>query len=268
MIAFRKMHGLGNDFAILDGRTAPIVLKQDEIIALCDRRRGVGCDQLVVLEPACQGDVFMRIYNPDGSESGACGNATRCVADIMMTEKGAETCVVETVSGLLPCRRAGDLNVTVDMGAPRLAWEEIPLSRVCDTLHLPLPGDPVGVSMGNPHCVFFVDDAEKADVAGIGSKIEKDLLFPERTNVEFAQILDRGHIRMRVWERGVGITPACGTGACATAVAAMRRDLVDWQVLVSLDGGTIEIIWKDRSSHVFMTGMVAYVFEGCYDLQP
>lgn len=264
MIAFRKMHGLGNDFVILDGRTVPIVLKQDEIIALCDRRRGVGCDQLVVLEPARQGNVFMRIYNPDGSESGACGNATRCVADIVMTEKGTETCIIETVSGLLPCRRAGNLNVTVDMGVPRLAWGEIPLFRECDTLHLPLPGDPAGVSMGNPHCVFFVDDAERADVAGIGAKIEKDLLFPQRTNVEFAQILDRGHIRMRVWERGAGITQACGTGACATAVAAIRRGLVERDVKVMLDGGHLRIEWRDGDSHVLMTGAVAYVFEGVW----
>jgi diaminopimelate epimerase len=235
MISFRKMHGLGNDFVILDGRSEPIVLKKEEIIALSDRRRGVGCDQVIVMEPARQADVFMRIYNPDGSEAGACGNATRCVADIVMTEKGAEICVIETVSGLLHCCRAAASSVTVDMGAPGLSWDAIPLSKTCDTLHLPLPGDPVGVSMGNPHCIFFVDDAEEADVPGIGSRVEKDPLFPGRTNVEFVQIIDRSHIRMRVWERGAGITQACGTGACAAAVAAMRRGLTDRLVTVVLD---------------------------------
>lgn len=264
MISFQKMHGLGNDFVIIDGRKTPPGLTEAQIRQIGDRRRGVGFDQLIILEKQTDNaaDLFMRIYNPDGSESGACGNATRCVADIIMREKGTDTAVIQTLPGLLTCARAGDSDVTVDMGPARLEWEQIPLAKECDTLHLPLAGDPVGVNMGNPHCVFFVENAERADVAGIGATTEIDPLFPQKTNVEFVSLIGKDHIRMRVWERGAGITQACGTGACAAAVAAIRRGLTGRHVLVTLDGGNLQIEWRESDGHVLMTGPLAYSFEG------
>ncbi len=263
-VKFTKMHGLGNDFVILDGRTAPIHLEAAQIIKMGDRRRGIGFDQLIVLEaPQTPDATFMRIYNPDGSEAGACGNATRCVADIILKETAAHRCTIETVSGLLSCTsgdNAGD--ITVDMGTPRLAWNEIPLSEQCDTLNLPLEGDPVGVSMGNPHCVYFCEDAEAISVDKLGLKVEHHSLFPQRTNVEYVSMLGPDHLRMRVWERGAGITQACGTGACAAAVAAIRRGLTGRNVRVTLDGGNLFIEWREEDGHVLMTGPVAYSFEG------
>lgn len=262
-IKFVKMHGLGNDFVIIDGRAAPLALSPDKIRAIGDRRRGVGFDQLIILEPSNGTDVFMRIYNPDGSESGACGNATRCVADMVMRENARDELVIETVSGHLHCTR-GDRpgDITVDMGAPRLEWSEIPVSEQCDTIHLPLEGDPLGVSMGNPHCVFFCEDAEGIAVDKLGPKVEHNPFFPERTNVEYVGVLGPNHLRMRVWERGAGITQACGTGACAAAVAAIRRGLTGRNVRVTLDGGDLFIEWREADGHVLMTGPVAYVFEG------
>lgn len=264
MISFRKMHGLGNDFVIIDGRKAAVSLTSSQIAQIGDRRRGVGFDQLIVLEQPQdkRADLFMRIYNPDGSESGACGNATRCVADIIMREKGADKAIIQTLPGLLTCTRAGTEDVTVDMGPARLEWHDIPAAKECDTLHLPLSGDPVGVNVGNPHCVFFVENAEAADVAGIGAKTETDPLFPQKTNVEFASLIGKDHVRMRVWERGAGITQACGTGACATAVAAIRRGLTGRKVIVTLDGGNLVIEWREDNGHVLMTGPLAYSFEG------
>lgn len=264
MIAFKKMHGLGNDFVIIDGRKAAPGLSEGQIRQIGDRRRGVGFDQLIIIEKQIDSaaDLFMRIYNPDGSESGACGNATRCVADIVMRETGRDAVVIQTLPGLLYCTRAGGADVCVDMGPARLEWADIPLAGEMDTLHLPLDGDPVGVNVGNPHCVFFVDNAERADVAGIGPKTETDPLFPQKTNVEFVSLIGKDHIRMRVWERGAGITQACGTGACAAAVAAMRRGLTGRKVLVTLDGGNLEIEWRESDGHVLMTGPLAYSFEG------
>ena len=245
MIKFRKMHGLGNDFVIMDA----IPLKKMDIQRICDRNRGVGCDQLIVLEPSARADIFMRIYNPDGSQAGACGNATRCVADIVMTDKGQKECTIETVSGILSCRHAGEKRVTVDMGVPKVG-------------RVDLAGDPVTVDVGNPHCVFFVEDAQTADVAGIGPSIETHPLFLNRTNVEFVSVLGKDHLRMRVWERGAGITQACGTGACASAVAAITRGLTGRKVTVTLDGGDLTIEWREADGHIFMTGPLEYVFEG------
>ncbi len=263
---FLKMHGLGNDFVIIDGRSeSELLLMPGLIRSVCDRRLGVGCDQLIVMEAAVpkDADVFMRIYNPDGSESGACGNATRCVADIVMQESGTHECTVETRAGLLACWHAGEGLVRVDMGPPRLLWNEIPLARECDTLSLPLDGEPVTVSMGNPHCVFFLDqDVESFSVSEIGARIENDPLFPQRTNVEFCNVLDRNTIRMRVWERGAGETQACGSGACAALVAAVRRGLSDRKATIRLNGGDLEIEWKEETGHVLMSGPVSYVFNG------
>jgi diaminopimelate epimerase len=266
-LPFRKMHGLGNDFVIFDGRSTPVHLTGDQIRHIGDRRRGVGFDQLAILEPSDKTDaVFMRIYNPDGSEAGACGNATRCVAHVLMAEAGAKSCAVETISGILECMHTENDLICVDMGMPGLEWNEIPLSKQCDTLHLPLEGDPVGVSMGNPHCVHFCEDVRDVYVDKLGPKVEHDPLFRERTNVEYVSMFGKDHLRMRVWERGAGITQACGTGACAAAVAAIRRGLTGRRVRVTLDGGDLLIEWRESDSHVLMTGPVAYSFEGTISL--
>jgi diaminopimelate epimerase len=268
--SFLKMHGLGNDFVVLDARTRPLVLTEAVVQAIADRRTGVGFDQLVVLEPAKDGlaDVFMRIYNADGSTVGACGNVTRCVAALLMAETGRSQAVIETVAGLLDAQAAEGGMIAVDMGPARLDWREIPLAEAVDTNHLPLTlgglADPVGVGMGNPHAVFFVPDAEAALVAEIGPQVEHHPLFPERTNVEFAQILSPERIRMRVWERGAGITMACGTGACATLVAAARRGLTGRAAEVVLDGGSLFIEWL-KDDHVLMTGPATLAYGGTLD---
>lgn len=263
-IPFLKMHGLGNDFVILDARKAPLNLSPGRMRQIADRRRGVGCDQLIVMEPPkdANADVFMRIYNPDATEPQACGNATRCVASLIMKETGKAVCVIQTVAGLLYCTSMENGLVAVDMGAPRLEWNQIPLSKQCDTLHLPLDGDPVGVNIGNPHCVFFCGDAEAISVDKEGPKIEHDPLFPERVNVEYASMLGTDHIRMRVWERSAGITQACGSAACATVVAAVRRGLTGRKVRVTLDGGDLEFEWRESDGHIIMTGPVAHSFGG------
>ncbi|OAN66032.1 diaminopimelate epimerase [Magnetospirillum moscoviense] len=267
---FIKMHGLGNDFVILDSRTHALALTPDRVRAVADRHTGIGCDQLIVIEPArnAVSDAWMTIYNPDGSQSGACGNATRCVAWLLMQESGADKVVIETVAGLLDAERRGPLLVAVDMGPARLDWRDIPLAQAVDTLHLPISTgalvDPVGVSMGNPHAVFFVDDVEALDLAALGPVLEHHALFPERANIEIAQVLAPGRIRMRVWERGAGITRACGSGACAVAVAAARRGLMGRAAEVVLDGGTLAIEWL-ADNHVLMTGPVATSFAGRLD---
>lgn len=258
---FIKMHGLGNDFAIVDARVQVIDFSKEKARYICDRNRGIGCDQFIVIEPSTKATAFMRIYNPDGGEAGACGNATRCVADILMREAKTDKCVIETVSGLLECSGEGDL-VRVNMGPPRLLWDQIPVAEQCDTLHLPLEGDPVGVSMGNPHCVFFCANAEAEPVDKLGPNVERHSFFPNRANVEFVSVLAPDTLRMRVWERGAGITQACGSGACAVGVAAIRRGLTGPKVLIRLDGGDLTIEWAGEGQPVFMTGPVAYVFEG------
>ncbi|MEO0035816.1 MAG: Diaminopimelate epimerase [Pseudomonadota bacterium] len=273
-LPFRKMHGLGNDFIVLDGRTDPRALALDpaRVRALADRRAGIGCDQLIVIAPPRDpaAAALMRIFNADGSEVAACGNATRCVAWLLMSESGGARTVIETKAGLLRAESRGAERVAVDMGPARLGWEEIPLARPLDTLHLPLAAgplaDPVAVGMGNPHAVFFVADTEAVDLAALGPGLEHDPLFPARCNIEVAQILpaaapDCGRIRMRVWERGAGITPACGTGACATLVAAARRGLTPRRAELILDGGSLEIAWGE-DGHVLMTGPVATSFTG------
>ncbi len=268
MLNFIKMHGLGNDFVILDGRKVLPALNPERIRLICDRNRGVGCDQLIVMEAPStdvQADVFMRIYNPDASEAGACGNATRCVADILMAEAGRDSVVIQTVAGLLACTRADDGLITVDMGTPKTEWQDIPLARAMDTLDIPAgPGGGVGVNMGNPHCVFFCEEAEDIPVDRLGKAVETDPLFPARTNVEFVSMRGPDHLRMRVWERGAGITQACGSGACAVAVAAVRRGLTGRRVRISLDGGDLWVEWRENDGHVLMTGPVSYVFTGVF----
>ncbi len=268
---FSKMQALGNDFVVLDGRHTGLGLTPAIIREIADRRFGVGCDQLIVIEISRKADVFMRIYNPDGTESGACGNATRCVADIVMRELLKDNMTIETVSGILHCSRADKTSITVDMGAARLEWSEIPLARECDTLHLDITAgpfsDPVAVSMGNPHAVFFTTDVESHRIEDFGPGLEHNPLFPARANIEFVEIINRGEVRMRVWERGAGVTLACGSGACATAVAAIRRDLTDRKVNVVMDGGALAVEWREADGHVLMTGGYEYVFAGQYFLK-
>lgn len=268
--AFIKMHGLGNDFVVIDARTEPLVLSDAQASAVADRKTGVGCDQFIVIEPPKNGraDAAMRIRNADGGEVEACGNATRCVAQLLMKEQGKNRIAIDTVAGLLLAEDAGDGRVAVDFGPARLEWREIPLARAMDTLHLDLTlgplADPVAVNIGNPHAVFFVPDAEAIDLKTLGPQLERHPLFPERCNIEAATVLSRTRIRMRVWERGVGITRACGTGACATLVAAARRGLAERKADVILDGGTLEIEWT-ANGHVRMTGPVATSFSGVLD---
>lgn len=256
------MHGLGNDFAVFDARSHPLTFAPGQIAALADRRMGIGFDQLIVLEPPITpgADVFMRIFNADGGAAGACGNATRCVALLLDRD-----CVIETVSGLLPARRTGPNNFEVDMGEPRLDWPEIPLARAADTLHLPLPGDPAVCSMGNPHATLFVADAEAAGAETLGPTLEHDPLFPDRANIGFAQILAPDRIRLRVWERGAGLTRACGSGACAALVNAHRRGLAAREATLLLDGGALHIAWR-ADNHVTMTGPAALAFAGTVEL--
>ena len=267
---FIKMHGLGNDFVVLDARKERLKLKDETVRAIADRRLGVGCDQVLVLEkPKAKGaDVFMRIRNADGSEAEACGNGTRCVADLVMRENGRERVTVETLAGLLAAHQAREHGVSVDMGEPRLGWREIPLARDCDTLNVPLTLGPLIVpvctSMGNPHATFFVPDAEAIDLATLGPRLEHDPIFPERANIGVAQLLSPARLRFRVWERGAGITVACGSGACAALVAAARRGLTGRKAEIVLDGGTLEIEWA-ADGHVVMTGPVAVSFTGTLD---
>lgn len=266
-IDFIKMHGLGNDFVVIDDRDGRLALTPEEARAVGNRRTGIGFDQLLILEKptAADADVFMRIRNPDGSEAQACGNGTRCVASRVMDELGRDRITVETVAGLLASTRNSDGRVTVDMGPAGLDWQQIPVSRQVDTLHMEIGtdglADPVGVSMGNPHAVFFVDDVEAINLTTVGPKLEHDDLFPERANIEIVQLIGPDRLRMRVWERAAGITQACGSGACAVGVAAHRRGLTSRRVEVLLDGGPLEIEWRD-DGHVLMTGPVATSFQG------
>jgi diaminopimelate epimerase len=261
---FRKMHGAGNDFVVIDARGGDLGLTPARIAALSDRRSGIGCDQFITLESSTGADIFMRIHNSDGTEAGVCGNATRCVAMLLSDETGRDSFVIETISGLLPASVAGDA-ISVDMGEPRLQWHEIPLAQPEDTLFLPLPGRPAGVSMGNPHATLFVPDIVAAPVKALGPVLEHDPLFPERANIGFAQILAPDRIRLRVWERGTGLTRACGTGACAALVNAHRRSLAGRTAALELDGGTLFIEWR-ADDHVLMTGPACLAFQGTVDL--
>ena len=271
MIArFRKMHGCGNDFVVLDERAGSLGLTPARAAAIADRRTGVGCDQLIVIEPPPDGaDAFMRIRNPDGSEAGACGNATRCVAHLLAAEKPRRRLVIQTIAGALPCEMLVDGRVCVDMGEARLDWPAIPLARPMDTLHVDLAlgpvADPAAASMGNPHATFFVDDAAAVAVGELGPRLEHDALFPERANIGFAEVRGRDRIRLRVWERGAGITRACGSAACAAVVNAHRRGFTGRRAQVEMDGGVLEIEWLENGN-VLMTGPVATSFNGELDL--
>lgn len=260
-LPFMKMHGLGNDFVVFDARAEAIDVTPAMAQAIGHRQFGVGFDQLAVITQGA-GDAHLTFYNSDGSLSAACGNATRCIARYLMDESGRDSLHLTTARGDLVAKDAGGGLTSVNMGHPQLNWDEVPLAREMDTLHLPIDGDPVATGMGNPHCTFFVDDAEAVDLSDLGPRAEHDPLYPERTNVQVAQIVGPDHIRMRVWERGVGVTLASGSSSCATAVAAARRGLTGRAVRIDLDGGTLHIDWREDG--VWMTGPTAHVFSGTF----
>jgi len=269
-IPFLKMHGLGNDFVVLDGRCTPVAVDAAAARVLADRRTGIGCDQVILLEPPRQpaAHVLMRIRNPDGGEAEACGNATRCVADLLRRETGDARVRIETIAGLLEAEALPDGRVAVDMGPVRTGWREIPLSRPMNTEHVELTlgplSAPVCTNLGNPHATFFVADVDAVDLAALGPELERNQVFPQRANIGVATVRDRRNIRLRVWERGAGITRACGSGACAALVAAHRRGLVARRAAVELDGGFLDIVWRG-DGHVVMTGPVTLSFEGRFD---
>ena len=267
-LPFLKMQALGNDFVLVDARTTPVSLSPAQCVHLADRKRGIGCDQIVVLEPSQNAAVFMRIANADGSASGACGNATRCVAMRIMQETGATETHIETTAGVLVCRAAEE-GIAVDMGTPARDWRAIPLCEPRDTLHLalgPWPlADGVAVNVGNPHVVFFVPDLETVALEELGPLVEHDPLFPERVNVGFVHVEAADAIGLRVWERGVGPTEACGTAACAALVASALRGVTGRSATVSQPGGCLRITW-DARDHVIMAGRADFVYEGVIDV--
>ena len=272
---FLKMNGLGNDFVVVEAHTesphGPFEPGVEQARAIADRANGVGCDQLIAISPSPQTQAFVRFWNSDGLEIEACGNGSRCVAWLLMEASGRDAATFETKAGRITARKAGDKLVTVDMGVPGLDWTEIPMSEDMDTTGIELQVGPIDnpvlhtpgcVSMGNPHVVFFVPDIRMAPVREVGPMIENHMLFPEGVNVGFAEIVSRSHIRLRVWERGAGLTKACGTGACAALVAACRRDLTDNVAVVEFESGQLTIEWRESDDHVLMTGPVAVEFAG------
>jgi diaminopimelate epimerase len=269
-IPFLKMHGLGNDFVVLDTRRQSFAIDAAAARALADRHTGIGCDQVILLEPPRDpsAQAMMRIRNADGSEAEACGNAARCVAWLLRRETGAPGPRIETAAGVLASEALPDGRIAVDMGPARTSWHEIPLARAMDTLFVGLCRGPLATpactNIGNPHATFFVEDAEIIDLARLGPLLECDPLFPRRANIGVAAVLGSDRIRLRVWERGAGITRACGSGACAALVAAHRRGLAERRATVELDGGSLDIAWR-QDGHVMMTGPAALSFEGSFD---
>ncbi|WP_257542121.1 diaminopimelate epimerase [Sphingobium sp. CFD-1] len=256
---FSKMHGLGNDFVVIDARDGAVEMTASRARAIADRHAGIGCDQLILIGASERADVSMRIFNADGSEVEACGNATRCVPLFVGRDVR-----IETKAGLLDAKGV-EGGASVDMGAPRFDWDAIPLAYAMDTLTMPaswedLPA-PAAVNVGNPHVIFFCDDLDVVDIPRLGSIIENDPLFPQRVNVNFAEVAGDNHLRLIVWERGAGLTRACGTGACATAVAAIRSKLMAGPVTVSLPGGDLAIDWTPGGT-IRMTGPATHVFNG------
>ena len=273
---FRKMNGLGNDFVVLDLRREPLALTDALARAIASRETGIGCDQLITIEePRHGGDAFMGIRNNDGGMVEACGNAARCIGRLILDETGKDRVVIETPAGDTVASRAEGEDITVDMGEPRLLWNEIPLSEEFrDTRAIELEVGPLGnpimqspgvVNVGNPHAIFFVEDVDAIDLGRIGPMLEHHPLFPERANISVAQILSPTHIKLRTWERGAGLTRACGTAACAATVAAVRRRKTERNITVSLPGGDLSLEWREADNHIYMTGAAALDFEGTLD---
>jgi diaminopimelate epimerase len=275
-ILFRKMNGLGNDFIVLDARQRDIPLDRATIRALTDRESGIGCDQLIRMEADGKADLFMRIWNASGEEVAACGNATRCVAGLVMAETGRDTATIRTAAGLLKARDGGDGRISVDMGMPKFGWREIPLAEeFADTRRIELQVGPIdnpvlhspsAVNVGNPHCIFWVDDVDAHDLARVGPFLENHIMFPERANISLARITGEDEITIRVWERGAGLTRACGTAACAVAVAAARLKKTGRHVTVHLPGGPLGIHWREADDHIIMSGPWQLDYESTLDV--
>lgn len=271
-IPFRKMNGLGNDFVVFDARRRPVAMGEARARAIADRHTGIGCDQVIVLEPSARADVAMRIWNNEGFEVESCGNATRCIADMLFDEKHATTATIDTKGGFLVAEKGGERLVTVDMGAPRFGWQDIPLSeKVEDTRHIELAVGPIGaplihspsvVNVGNPHCIFWVTDLDIVDLAKVGPMLEHHPLFPQRANITLARIDAGDHATIRVWERGAGLTLACGTAACAVMAAGFRLGRLGRKATITLPGGDLHLAIRETDGHIIMTGPVAYEFEG------
>lgn len=268
---FRKMNGLGNDFVVLDARRDAITMTEDKARAIADRKMGIGCDQLIVMEQSPLADVRMRIWNAEGGEVPSCGNASRCIADLMFDELKADAATIETKGGLLVARKAGDHLVTIDQGKPKFDWKDIPLSEAfADTRHIELQTGPIDkpllhspsvVNVGNPHCIFWVSDLNVVDLAKVGPMLEHHPLFPERANISLAQVVARDHVLLKVWERGAGLTQACGTAACATMAAGHRIKIIDSKCRITLPGGDL-FMEMNEEGHVLMTGPAQLDFEG------
>ena len=259
-ISFMKMHGLGNDFVVLDLRMSSYKVDKKFVKYLSNRNKAVGFDQLVVINEAKKSNLSLTFFNADGSITSTCGNATRCVAHYEMRRLGLESLKIETDRGILEAKRLDDINTSVNMGHPFLNWMDIPLSRNLDTLRLPIEGTPTATGMGNPHCTFFVENAEDKDLQDYGKRFEQHPLFPKGTNVQIVHVSEKNCLRMRVWERGVGHTLASGSSACASAVASARLGLTGKSVIVKLDGGDLQIDWQEGG--VWMTGESIHVFSG------
>lgn len=269
---FRKMNGLGNDFVVLDARRRPLSIDEAKARAIADRQTGIGCDQLIVMELSASADVRMRIWNNEGFEVESCGNASRCIADLIFSEKSSSRATIDTLGGFLSCAKDGEGLVTVDMGIPRFGWKDIPLSQpFADTRHIELQVGPVDaplihspsvVNIGNPHCIFWVNDLDIVDLAKVGPMLEHHPLFPERANITLARIDAKDRLTLKVWERGAGLTRACGTAACAATAASARINGTGRGVIVTLPGGDLRILWRRSDGHLLMTGPVSYEFEG------
>ena len=269
---FRKMNGLGNDFVVLDARQSPIAISDAQARAIANRKTGVGCDQLIVMEKSPVADVRMRIWNAEGGEVPSCGNASRCIADLLFDELNAATATIETKGGLLTAQKAGEHLVTIDQGKPKFDWRDIPLAEVfADTRHIelqvgpidaPLLHSPSVVNVGNPHCIFWVNDLDVVDLGKVGPMLEHHPLFPERANISLAKVVARDHVLLKVWERGAGLTKACGTAACATMAAGHRIKIIDSKCRITLPGGDLFMAVDEESGHVLMTGPAALDFEG------
>ncbi len=275
-MTFRKMNGLGNDFVVLDARQTEIPLDREIIRALANRDRGIGCDQLIRLEPDAKADLFMRIWNGSGEEVTACGNATRCIAGLVMAETGRDSATIRTGAGLLKASDGGDGRINVDMGTPKFGWQEIPLAEeFADTRRIELQIGPIDnpvlhspsvINVGNPHGIFWVEDIEAHDLARVGPFLENHILFPERANISLARITGKDEITIRVWERGAGLTKACGTAACAVAVAAARLKKTGRRVTVHLPGGQLAIHWRESDGHIIMSGPWQLDYESTIDV--
>ncbi len=271
-IPFRKMNGLGNDFVVIDAREHPISISDDQARAIANRKTGIGCDQLIVMENSSLADVRMRIWNAEGGEVESCGNASRCIADIVMNEKQADAATIDTKGGFLVGKRAGTLQVTIDMGKPKFDWDQIPLSeKFADTRHIelqvgpidaPLMHSPSVVNVGNPHCIFWVKDLNVVNLGRIGPMLENHPLFPERANIEMAQVVARDHVIVNVWERGAGLTKACGTAACAVMAAGHRIKIIDSAARITLPGGDLMMSVDQETGHIIMTGPLQYDYDG------